>query len=51
MPESREIVINTGPIISLIAAFGNLNVLKSLYSHVIVPFEVCREIQTDNSTR
>ena len=51
MPESRKIVINTGPIISLIAALGNLDVLKRLYSRVIVPFEVCREIQTDNSTR
>jgi len=51
MPESREMVINTGPVITLIAALGNLDVLKRLYSRVIVPFEVCREIETDNSTR
>jgi hypothetical protein len=51
MPESREMVINTGPVITLIAALGNLDVLKRLYSRVIVPFEVCREIEIDNSTR
>jgi len=51
MPDSREIVIDTGPLIALIAALGNLDVLKCLYSRVIIPFEVCREIQTDNSTR
>jgi predicted nucleic acid-binding protein len=51
MPESREMVINTGPVITLIAALGNLDALKRLYSRVIVPFEVCREIEIDNSTR
>ncbi len=45
MPESKELVINTTPIISLIAATGSLELLPLLYSRVWVPFEVCREIQ------
>jgi predicted nucleic acid-binding protein len=44
MPESKDLVINTGPIITLVAALGELSVLKSLYQRVVVPFEVCREI-------
>ena len=45
MPERKELVINTTPIISLIAATGSLDMLPLLYSRVWVPFEVCREIQ------
>lgn len=45
MPETKELVINTTPIISLIAATGSLELLPLLYSRVWVPFEVCREIQ------
>ena len=45
MPETKELVINTTPIISLIAAAGSLDMLPLLYSRVWVPFEVCREIQ------
>ena len=44
MPEEKELVINTTPIISLIAATGSLDMLPLLYSRVWVPFEVCREI-------
>ncbi|MBW4623752.1 MAG: DUF3368 domain-containing protein [Cyanosarcina radialis HA8281-LM2] len=44
MPEPRIIVINTGPLIALVAALGDLTVLSSLYTQVIVPFEVCQEI-------
>ncbi len=44
MPETEKLVINTGPIISLIAALGSLDVLKTLYKKVHVPFEVCQEI-------
>jgi predicted nucleic acid-binding protein len=40
MPESA-IVINTGPILALIAATGDLSLLPKLYSRVIVPREVC----------
>lgn len=46
MPDTKRIVINTGPIIALVAALGDLKVLRSLYSEVIIPFEVCQEILT-----
>ena len=44
MPERNEIVINTGPIIAIVAATGNLKVLKLLYKRVYVPYEVTQEI-------
>ena len=43
MPEAR-IVINTGPLLALIAALGDLTILKSLYTEVLVPAEVGSEI-------
>ncbi|MBI9037248.1 MAG: DUF3368 domain-containing protein [Bacteroidales bacterium] len=42
MPD--RIVINTGPIISIVAATGSLDVLNKLYKDVYVPNEVNREI-------
>jgi predicted nucleic acid-binding protein len=45
MPEPKELVINTTPILALIVATGSLEPLQFLYSRVWVPFEVCREIQ------
>ena len=44
MLEQKTIVINTGPLIALIAALGNLKVLAYLYHKVYVPYEVCWEI-------
>ena len=44
MPKHSELVINTGPTLALIAACGNLGLLRSLYSKVWVPYEVCLEI-------
>jgi predicted nucleic acid-binding protein len=44
MPDRKKLVINTGPIIALVAALGDLRVLKILYDQVIVPFEVSKEI-------
>jgi predicted nucleic acid-binding protein len=44
MPDKREIVINTGPIIALVAALGDLSLLRSLYQRLLVPYEVCQEI-------
>ncbi len=41
----RDIVINTGPIIALVAATGSLEWLPSLYGRIIIPFEVAREIE------
>lgn len=44
MPRPQEIVINTGPLIALVAALGDLTILKSLYHKVHVPHEVSIEI-------
>ena len=44
MPNTSEIVINTSPLIAIVAAMGDFNVLQSLYTNVIVPFEVSQEI-------
>jgi predicted nucleic acid-binding protein len=46
MPDqSRVVVTNTTPLIALTAATGNLDVLRSLYARVIVPYEVAEEIR------
>ncbi len=42
MPD--KIVINTSPLIALTAAWGNLEILASLYTDVLVPFEVGQEL-------
>lgn len=44
MPNTKTIVINTGPTIALVAAVGDLSLLELLYDRVLVPFEVCQEI-------
>lgn len=44
MLKTEEIVINTSPLISLMAAMGDLEILNMLYNKVLVPFEVCEEI-------
>ena len=49
MPESA-IVINTGPILALVAATGDLSLLPKLYSRVIVPREVCDEVLANGGT-
>lgn len=50
MPENERIVINTAPLIALVAALGDLTILPSLYTQVLVPFEVCQEILTGGSS-
>jgi predicted nucleic acid-binding protein len=45
MPDSERLVINTSPLIALVAAWGDLERLKLLYREVLVPFEVAQEIQ------
>lgn len=40
----KELVINTTPLISLLAGLGNLDVLPFMYSKVHVPFAVCQEV-------
>lgn len=47
----KKIVINTGPIIALIAALGELEILKKIYSKVIVPQEVSQEILAKKNKR
>ena len=44
MPDSNDIVINTGPILAIIAAQGSLSTLHDLYKHVFVPFNVKKEL-------
>ena len=50
MPKTDRIVINTAPLISLVAALGNLNIIQSLYNQVLVPFEVCQEIRAGGTS-
>jgi len=47
----KDIVINTGPVIALVAALGELNLLNCLYNRVLVPYEVCDELTTQNASR
>lgn len=50
MHNQKSIVINTGPIIALVAALGDLTILKRLYQDVFVPIEVCSEILQGGSS-
>ncbi len=46
MPDREPfIVVNTTPLIALSAAFGDLSVLKDIYSRVVVPREVQDELR------
>lgn len=46
MPDrSKAIVTNTTPLSALAAATGSLDVLRSLYTRVVVPYEVAEEIR------
>lgn len=49
MRDTSIIVINTGPILALIAGLGHLKILKSLYEEVHVPAEVGAEILAGGS--
>jgi len=40
-----DIVINTGPLIAMVAATGNLNWLPNLYGRIVIPYEVLQEIE------
>ncbi|WP_289018882.1 DUF3368 domain-containing protein [Desulfobacter postgatei] len=50
MPEVETIVINTGPLLALTAAYGDLSFLEKIYKRVLVPFEVCQEIKAGGTS-
>lgn len=50
MPARSDLVINTGPVLALTAA-GHLHVLRDLFSKIIVPYEVVREIEAGGLTQ
>ena len=50
MRKVNKIVINTGPILALVAGLGNLNVLESMYDQIVVPYEVCEELKVGGIT-
>lgn len=50
MPKDAKIVINTGPLLALVAACGDLTLLQKMYREVIVPPQVCEEIMKGGST-
>jgi hypothetical protein len=43
MPDTQALVINTAPLIALVAALGDLSILR-MYDRVRVPREVCQEM-------
>jgi predicted nucleic acid-binding protein len=47
----KKIVINTGPILALVAGFGNLDILGKLYDEVYVTSEVASEIMINGYNR
>jgi len=46
----KKLVINTSPLISLIAGLGDLQILRNLYDQVIIPKEVCDEVTIKGNT-
>ncbi len=44
MPDPKVIVINTGPLLAIIAALGSLSILRDLYQQVLIPYEVKKEL-------
>ena len=46
MLEPPRLVINTGPLIALVATLGDLAVLEPQYREVLVRFEVRQEMGT-----
>ena len=49
MRDNKDIVINTGPILALVAALGSLDILSRLYRHVVVSKEVTDEVLAGGS--
>jgi len=51
MHDLKEIVINTGPLLGLVAATGSLLVLRHMFSRVVVPHEVAEELRIEGPGR
>ena len=47
----KTIVINTSPLIAIIAGLGDLSVLRKVYKNVVVPNEVSKEILVKGQDR
>jgi predicted nucleic acid-binding protein len=46
MPDQPKVIVtNTTPLIALTAATGGLEVLRAIYTRVVVPYEVAQEIR------
>ena len=45
MPDAKKLVINTSPLIALVASGNELDLLQKLYKEVIVPYEVAHEMR------
>ena len=43
--QAKVVITNTTPLIALTAATGSLDVLRAVYSRVVVPYEVAEEIR------
>ena len=50
MPAPRDLVINTGPILALVAA-GHFDILRKLFAKVVVPYEVVQEVEAGGRTQ
>ena len=50
MRKTNELIVNTGPLLALIAGLGELSLIEKVYKRVIVPFEVCKEIESGGKT-
>ena len=45
LDQARVVVTNTTPLIALTAATGSLEILRTIYTKVVVPYEVAQEIK------
>ena len=49
MPERKQIVINTGPLLALAAALERFALREDLYAAEPLPYEVCAEVRVGGS--
>lgn len=46
----NRVVVNTSPLLELMAGCGSLELLRELYDEVLVPHEACEEIAAAGAT-